>query len=269
MPLFDIAVNASNKQLVGDFAEIFDRSLSAGVDKWLMVGCDVEQSRQVLQMSRTDTQGQHLFCTAGVHPHDAKSVSDDYIGQLTELHQQPQVVAVGECGLDFNRDFSPRPKQEQVFAEQLELACQLNKPDYMHERDAASRFIDIITPFIARLSNGVVHCFTGDKQTLTRYLDLGLSIGITGWICDERRGLDLRELVQYIPLDRLMIETDAPFLFPRNLKLKSAKQKSRRNEPAFLPHIAQTIAQLLGLDEQQFNDATYQNSCRFFGIDTL
>lgn len=265
MPLFDIAVNASNKQLVDDFAALFERSLAAGVDKWLMVGCDVEHSRQVLQLSQHDSSQQHLFCTAGVHPHDAKSVSVDFIEALTQLHLNPRVVAVGECGLDFNRDFSPRPQQEAVFTQQLALACELNKPIYMHERDAASRFIDIVRPFADQLANGVVHCFTGDKATLQQYLDLGLSIGITGWVCDERRGLELRELLQYIPLDRLMIETDAPFLLPRSLR---PKPKSRRNEPAYLVHIAQTIATILGLDKQQVVDATYHNSCRFFAVDS-
>jgi TatD DNase family protein len=261
--LFDIAVNASNKQLVNDFDGILARSITAGVDKWLMVGCDVEESREVLRLSEQDENGTHLYCTAGVHPHDAKSVSEDYIDQLSELHKNPRVVAVGECGLDFNRDFSPRLQQEKVFAEQLALACKLNKPVYMHERDASRRFIDIITPFADQLANGVVHCFTGEKAALTRYLDLGLSIGITGWVCDERRGLELRELLQYIPLERLMIETDAPFLLPRSLK---PKPKSRRNEPAYLPHIAQTIAQILNIDEQLLFDTTYQNSCRFFAV---
>ncbi|MFT4924507.1 MAG: TatD DNase family protein [Phenylobacterium sp.] len=265
MPLFDIAVNASNKQLIEDFGGVLERSLQAGVDKWLMVGSDVEHSRQVLQISQADSSGHHLFCTAGVHPHDAKAVSKDFIEDLTALQQHPQVVAVGECGLDFNRDFSPRPQQESVFEQQLALACALNKPIYMHERDAAERFIAIITPFIDRLSKGVVHCFTGDKATLARYLDLGLSIGITGWICDERRGLPLRELMQYIPLDRLMIETDSPFLLPRSLK---PKPKSRRNEPAFLPHIAETIADILNISQQQLADATYHNSCHFFGIES-
>jgi TatD DNase family protein len=265
MPLFDIAVNASNKQLVNDFEAVLTRSIDAGVDKWLMVGGDVEQSRQVLQMTQADSDGSHLYCTAGVHPHDAKSVDEDYIEQLTELHQNPRVVAVGECGLDFNRDFSPRPQQEKVFAEQLALACRLNKPVYMHERDASERFIDIFTPFADKIPRGVVHCFTGDKNVLTQYLDLGLFIGITGWVCDERRGLPLRELLQYIPLERLMIETDAPFLLPRSLK---PKPKSRRNEPAFLPHIAQTIAQILTLDEQLVFDTTYQNSCAFFDVNS-
>jgi TatD DNase family protein len=267
MPIFDIAVNATNKQLVGDLAQVAQRSVDAGVDKWLLVGGDVAQSHEALALQQQyQTPDLQLYCTAGVHPHDAKSVSENYLTELTALHQNPAVIAVGECGLDFNRDFSPRPQQQRVFAEQLELACQLNKPVYMHERDASACFLDIITPFINRLNRGVVHCFTGDKATLMRYLDLGLYIGITGWVCDERRGIELRELIRYIPLERLMIETDAPFLLPRSLR---PKPKSRRNEPAYLPHVAQTIAQILSIDEQQLMKRIYQTSCDFFATTSL
>lgn len=263
MKLFDIAVNAANKQLVNHFEELLGRSVEAGVDKWLMVGTDVDDSREVLDMCQADPDARHLYTTAGVHPHDAKSVSEDYIEQLRILHRNSRVVAVGECGLDFNRDYSPRPQQEKVFAEQLALAGELNKPVFMHERDASERFANIYSQFSEAIPRGVVHCFTGERAALKQYLDMGLYIGITGWICDERRGLDLRELIQYIPLERLMLETDSPFLLPRSLK---PKPKSRRNEPAYLVHVAQTIAQILGKDEQTIFDMTYQNSCRFFGI---
>lgn len=263
MKLFDIAVNASNKQLIGHFDELLERSIAAGVDKWLMVGTDVEESRDVLKLSKADPQGKHLYCTAGVHPHDAKSVDDDYIEQLRILHRNDRVVAVGECGLDFNRDYSPRPVQEKVFSEQLALAAELGKPVFMHERDASIRFANIYSQFSGDIAKGVVHCFTGEKPALMQYLDMGLYIGITGWICDERRGLELRELLQYIPLDRLMLETDAPFLLPRSLR---PKPKSRRNEPAYLTHVAQTVAEILGQDEKTVFDTTYQNSCRFFGV---
>lgn len=268
MRLFDIGVNATNKQLIGDLDEIFRRSLGAGVDKWLLIGGDVTHSRDVLRLCRGEPSSGYnptgWHCTGGVHPHDAKSVGDDFIAELRELHQDPRMVAVGECGLDFNRDFSPRPQQEAVFSAQLALACELDKPVYMHERDASQRFVEIIGEFADRLPAGVVHCFTGDKAALRQYLDLGLSIGITGWICDERRGLALQQLLQYIPLDRLMLETDAPFLLPRSLR---PKPKSRRNEPAYLCHVAQTVAQIMGLELAQLSEATYQNSCRFFAVD--
>lgn len=267
MPIFDIAVNAANKQLVTHLDEIAKRSIEAGVDKWLMVAGDIEQAEQTLVLaeqlaSNDDLSALQTYCTAGVHPHDAKSVSDDFIEQLRVLQQHPKVVAVGECGLDFNRDFSPRPVQELVFEQQLALACELQKPVYMHERDAAERFLAITSQYVDKLSKGVVHCFTGEKQTLKNYLDSGFYIGITGWVCDERRGLGLRELIEYIPRDRLMIETDAPFLLPRTLK---PKPKSRRNEPCYLPHVAQSIAQILQQDLGVLETDCYRNSCEFFG----
>lgn len=266
MQIFDIAVNAANKQLVTHLDEIALRSIEAGVDKWLMVAGDVEQAEQTLllaeQLANNDELGAlQTYCTAGVHPHDTKSVSDDFIEQLRLLHQHPQMVAVGECGLDFNRDFSPRPVQESVFEQQLALACELQKPVYMHERDAGERFLAITDQFVDKLTKGVVHCFTGEKETLMHYLDRGFYIGITGWVCDERRGLGLRELIEYIPCDRLMIETDAPFLLPRSLK---PKPKSRRNEPCYLPHVAQSIADILQQDLAQFTANCYRNSCEFF-----
>lgn len=265
MPLFDIAVNAANKQLVQDFEPLLERSIDAGVDKWLMVGTDVDESRQVIELAKNQHYAKHLYCTAGVHPHDAKSVDSDYIEQLRILHQNNSVVAVGECGLDFNRDFSPRPQQEKVFEQQLSLAVDLGKPVYMHERDASERFVKIYSPFSDAINKGVVHCFTGEKPALEQYLDMGLNIGITGWVCDERRGMQLRELIQYIPLERLMLETDAPFLLPRTIK---PKPKSRRNEPAYLTYVAKAIAEILDMDLQEVCDLTYQNSCRFFGIDS-
>src|SRR5262249_4358658 len=146
-----------------------------------------------------------------------------------------RVRAVGECGLDFNRDFSPRPVQERWFAAQLALAAALDKPVFLHERDAHARFVAILKE--APPVRGVVHCFTGTRAELDVYLEMGLHIGITGWICDERRGAGLAALVRHVPLDRLLVETDAPFLVPRDLRPRPA-----HNEPAFLPHIAQTVA---------------------------
>ena len=262
MPIFDIAVNATNKQLIADLEDIAQRSVAAGVDKWLMVAGDVAQTEQSIALAeQLDVPGLALFCTGGVHPHDAKSVSADFIARLRQLHQQHHLAAVGECGLDFNRDFSPRPQQEKVFEQQLQLAVELQKPVYMHERDAGERFVAIISEYIDNLSKGVVHCFTGSKETLMQYLDMGLSIGITGWVCDERRGMELRELIQYIPRDRLMIETDAPFLLPRSLK---PKPKSRRNEPCYLPHVLETLANILNIELTELEQACYRNSCEFF-----
>jgi TatD DNase family protein len=176
-----------------------------------------------------------------------------------------QVVAIGECGLDFNRDFSPRPKQEKWFEVQVALAEELQKPLFLHERDADQRFYDILAA-VRKSVPAVVHCFTGSRESLKMYLDLGLHIGITGWICDERRGKPLCELVREIPLDRLMIETDAPFLVPRSMP---TKPKDGRNEPCFLPFVLQAVADCLGKPSGEVARFTTATAREFFRLDKM
>jgi TatD DNase family protein len=159
------------------------------------------------------------------------------------MARQPEVVAAGECGLDYFRDFSPQPVQQKAFHQQLELAARVGKPVFLHERDAHGDFLAILKEHRRNLSGGVAHCFTGTGPQMQAYLDLGFAIGITGWICDERRGAHLLPLVREIPADRLLLETDGPYLLPRDLKPKPA---SRRNEPRFLPHIAAVVARARG-----------------------
>lgn len=204
-----------------------------------------------------------LFSTAGVHPHYAKHWNDEVATRLRDLLNHPRVVAVGETGLDFNRDFSPRPAQQQAFEAQLALAIETNKPLFLHERDAFETQYTILKAYRSEFSNAVIHCFTGNETALKAYLDLGLYIGITGWICDERRGQELQQLVRYIPDDRLLIETDGPYLLPRDLK---PKPKSRRNEPKFLPHIAQTIAKLREQNLTELVQQTRANTIHCFNL---
>ena len=182
------------------------------------------------------------------------------IAELRRLAAFEQVVAIGECGLDFNRDFSPRPQQEKWFEAQVALAEELQMPLFLHERDAAQRFYDILTAGRKSVP-AMVHCFTGSRDSLKMYLDLGLHIGITGWICDERRGKPLRELVREIPLDRLMIETDAPFLLPRSMPVKP---KDGRNEPCFLPYVLQAVADCVGKPTEEVARATTATARNFF-----
>ena len=207
-----------------------------------------------------------LVSTVGVHPHNAKECNDATIGALRRMAGHRHAVAIGECGLDFNRDFSPRPVQERWFEAQIELACELGKPLFLHERDAHARLVDLLRPYRRRLVGAVVHCFTGTIAELEAYLDLDLHVGITGWICDERRGTHLREFVGRIPADRLMVETDAPFLLPRNLKLQPA---NRRNEPATLPHIVQEVARAIGRTYSNVAESTTRTARAFFGLDAM
>ncbi|MDX1528315.1 MAG: TatD family hydrolase, partial [Gammaproteobacteria bacterium] len=204
-----------------------------------------------------------LFSTAGLHPHLAREWRAETERAIRELAARPEVVAVGEAGLDFNRDFSPRDQQEHAFEAQLEIAAELGLPVFMHERDAHQRFVEILKPIRTRLGKAVIHCFTGTGEELDAYLDLDLHVGITGWICDERRGQHLRELVARIPLNRLMLETDAPYLLPRDL---TPKPKSRRNEPMHLRHILETVARCRSMEPEELAKATTQISRTFFGI---
>jgi TatD DNase family protein len=200
-----------------------------------------------------------LYATAGVHPHHARDCGPTTIAELRELAKHPRVVAIGECGLDFNRNYSPHPDQEKWFIAQLELGLELGLPLFLHSRDAHPRFDEILRHH--QVKNAVAHCFTGEKEELHAYLDLGLSIGITGWICDERRGTHLLQLVRDIPAGRLLLETDSPYLTPRDLR---PPPKSRRNEPAFLPHIARTVARALGRPVEEVAAETARNAQTLF-----
>lgn len=262
--MIDIGLNLSNPQFDADRDAVVQRARDAGVEALILTGTDLAESRAAADLAQRWPG--YAFSTAGVHPHDARhwdAASGDALRQLASL---PQVVAIGECGLDFNRDFSPRPEQEAAFSAQLELAAELQLPVFMHCRDAHARFVALLEPWLPRLPAAVLHCFTGNGDELAECLALGLHIGITGWVCDERRGEELRTLVPRIPAGRLMIETDAPYLLPRDL---SPKPKSRRNEPAFLAHIAATIADLRGEPVEQLLRHTRTTSRAFFRLDEV
>ncbi|MGA7986114.1 MAG: TatD family hydrolase, partial [Burkholderiales bacterium] len=202
-----------------------------------------------------------LWATAGVHPHHARDCDGATIPALREIAAHPRVVAIGECGLDYNRNYSPHPDQERWFVAQLELGIELGKPLFLHSRDAHPRFAEIVRSF--KLKNAVAHCFTGERDELHAYLKLGLYIGITGWICDERRGRHLLSLVREIPADRLLLETDSPYLTPRDMQ---PQPKARRNEPAFLPHVLRAVAHALGRPQEEVADQTARNARALFGL---
>jgi len=203
----------------------------------------------------------YCYSTAGIHPHDAKSFDGNAIPTLKSLAVQDHVVAVGECGLDYDRNFSTPEKQRFVFEEQLKLATQLSLPVFLHERAASKDFISILSEYRKDLKGAVVHCFTSDQETLEAYLKLDCHIGITGWICDKRRGDRLREIVKIIPLDKLMIETDAPYLTPHNMPVRV-----RRNEPCFLPYVLRKVAECMGLEEKELAEKTRETTLKFFNL---
>jgi TatD DNase family protein len=252
--LIDSGVNLTSSQFDKDRTSIVVRAKQANIDNMLLIGCCLHSSRESLLLAKEH----NYVCTAGIHPHDAKDAPADFVSQIRTLVEHQEVVAIGECGLDFNRDFSPRDKQNTVLERHLMLAQQLDMPVYLHERDA----FESMRVQLERTSvKGVLHCFTGEQHALEYYLDYGLMIGITGWLCDERRGEQLQKLLPLIPDDQLLLETDAPYLLPRSLK---PKPKSRRNEPAFLQEIAKVAAELRGQSIEHISEITRNNFQRLF-----
>lgn len=261
MHLVDIGINLTHDSFDHDRDEVVARARKAGVDTFIITGSSVDASRVAAELAAT--RPGHFFSTAGIHPHHASEIDAHSIPVLAALCELPQVVAVGECGLDHFRNFSPPGDQARAFHLQLELAQENQLPVFLHQRDAHDTFLGILKEHLAGISRAVAHCFTGGQDELDAYLDLGLYIGITGWICDERRGLHLRELVSRIPDDRLMIETDAPYLLPRDLRPKPA---NRRNEPMHLPHVLAAIATCTGRDLDELADITTRNARNFFNL---
>lgn len=259
--LIDIGVNLTGSAFKDDVDDVIQRARQVGVIHIVVTGTSERESEASVVLA--ERHPSILSATAGVHPHHASEWTAQTANKIGELAAHEKVVAVGECGLDFNRNYSPREDQERAFAAQLELAQSLQKPAFLHERDSSEIFLKILKRYRHKLNRAVLHCFTGDDKALAGALDLDLHIGITGWICDERRGLHLRELVGKIPSDRLMLETDAPYLLPRDLK---PKPKSRRNEPANLPHILQTVAKCLGEDAGKVAQRTSRTAKAFFGL---
>jgi len=264
--LIDIGVNLMSSAFDGDRDDVVARAQAAGVTTLIITGSSIESSRAAAAFAHNNTD---CMATAGVHPHNAKDWDSAAFAELRELAaQDAAIAAIGECGLDYNRNFSPPQAQRKCFEEQLALAADLGKPVFLHERDASDDFAAILKQHRARLPGAVVHCFTGTAAELDAYLELDCYIGITGWVCDERRGAHLIPLLSRIPADRLLLETDAPYLLPRNLprsaRPQSLRGKSGRNEPCFLPHIANCVAAIVGKPLQQLADETSANARRLF-----
>ena len=259
--LIDIGANLTHDSFDADRAQVIARAEAEGVTRFIVTGSDAAHSRKAHDLCLTYPG--RLFFTAGVHPHHAKDCTDVTQEELRALLAHPEAVAVGECGLDFFRNFSPQDVQRRVFERQLEMAVATGKPVFLHQRDAHADFMEILKRYRPRLSRTVVHCFTGDARELEDYLALDCHIGITGWICDERRGLHLREAVKRIPMDKLMVETDSPYLIPRDLRPRPA---THRNEPTHLRHIAAVVAACLGKPLEQLARETTENAEHFFAL---
>ena len=261
MELFDIGVNLTNRSLRRDLDGVMQRALEAGVTRMAVTGTSIDVSEEAIALCRRFPG--RLVSTCGIHPHHACEWNDASLEHLERMARQDCVRAIGEAGLDFNRNYSPPEAQEYAFARQLELAAELGMPLFCHQRDAHARFVALLREYSERIPSVVVHCFTDSGAALDDYLDLDCYIGITGWICDERRGLELQRLVGRIPAERLLLETDAPYLLPRDLEPKPA---SRVNEPAYLPHIMRAVARHRAEAEPELASQVLENSKVFFEI---
>lgn len=258
MKLFDSHCHLDDKSFRDDIDRVIGRANAAGVDAMMIVGITERSSRRAVSIAVTHTG---IYASTGIHPHDASGFTEEALKALKSLAREPAVHAWGETGLDFNRMYSPKADQEHSFKRQIEAACELGLPLIFHERDSEGRFLDIIHEYKNRIQTGVVHCFSGNRKELSAYLDFGLYIGVTGILTIKSRGEELRRLVKFIPADRLLVETDAPYLTPA-----PEKNKTRRNEPAFVRSTFFKLAEVRGEDPEHLAETVWRNTCYLYNI---
>jgi TatD DNase family protein len=259
--LIDIGANLAHDSFDEDRDEMMRRAADAGVARMIVTGSSDDSNAQAAALAKTSNGV--LFSTAGVHPHHASDYTDASDTLIRELVNEDHVVAVGECGLDYFRNFSPRDAQLEAFRRQLDIAKETGLPVFLHQRDAHDDFVEVLEPALPDISRAVAHCFTGEHESLREYLAMDLYIGVTGWICDERRGKHLHDIVSIIPDDKLLIETDAPYLLPRTLR---PKPKTRRNEPAYLVEVLRVVAEARDQSIDHVARITTENAERFFSL---
>ncbi|WP_241970428.1 TatD family hydrolase [Idiomarina seosinensis] len=259
---FDAGVNLTNKRLLSDLEGVLARAHDAGVERMLVIATNEQESQQAINLC--EQYPGRLVATVGVHPHDASEVSENYVDILEELARHPSVVAIGECGLDFNRNYSPAADQQQVFTQQVLLANRLGLPLYLHERDAQQQQLEILNQHCAEHTVCLSHCFTGGPEQAQAYIKRGHWFGLTGWLCDERRNKELLEALQLLPRDKVVIETDAPFLLPRNIK-----PRPKMNEPSLLPFVGEGLAEGWSTALEEVAQVTLDNSTRLFNLAEL
>ncbi len=261
MALIDIGANLAHDSFDDDRDTVIARAVEAGVTRFVVTGSDLPSSRDAIDIARTHPG--RCFATAGLHPHQASDWGDELAGLMRRAAAAGDIVAIGETGLDYFRDISPRDVQQRAFTEQLAIAVEHDMPVFLHQRDAHADFIAILREYLPHLPRAVVHCFTDGPDVLADYLAEDLYVGVTGWICDERRGAELYQAAADIPDDRVMIETDCPYLMPRTIR---PKPKSRRNEPAYLPWVRDSVAAARGVAPAVVERLTTANASCFFGF---
>ena len=259
MNIFDSHCHLDDKTYARDLEKVLQRAHSAGVTRMMTIGINKRTSTIAVSLAQSHRE---IHASVGVHPHDVKNCDESILEELVNLAQNKEVRAWGEIGLDFNRMYSPRKDQEKWFGRQLEIAGQLDLPIIFHERDSSGRFLTMLQELDKNEVNGVVHCFSGTREELNHYLDLGLHIGITGIITMKSRGTQLREMVAAIPADRLLVETDAPYLTP-----SPERNRHRRNEPAFVKSVLLKLAEARREDPEELAQMIWENTCRLYGLE--
>lgn len=271
MSWIDTGVNLLDPRFTPD--DVIARAAQADLSHMLVISSTLDESQKSLKLcdhynsstlinSTTKDYNStklRLACTAGIHPHYADQSNAESWAKLKTIIADKQVSVIGECGLDFNRNFSTKSNQLYAFEQQLNIAAENNMGVYLHERDAFDEQISLLETYSKSLKFMVTHCFTGNKEQLSGYLSLGCYIGITGWLCDPKRGKALQEAVHYLPLSRLLLETDAPYLFPKNLKPRQSK-----NEPCNIPHIASYLCELTNQSIGEVKQHAYDNALKLF-----
>lgn len=252
--LVDTHAHLDFPELSGDLDGVFQRCRTARVAVIVTIGIDEKTSRKAVELSRRYPQ---VYATVGLHPHGARRLSDSDVDTFARLASEPKVVALGEMGLDFYRDRQPRPVQRACLEQQLELAVYCRKPAVFHIRDAHEDFLKITAPFAARLRPSVLHCFSGDWDIAARCLDLGFYLSIPGTVT-YKNAQEQQRVVRLAPLDRLLVETDAPYLTP-------VPFRGKPNEPSYVRYTAEKIAELRGCSLEEVAWATTKNAKRVFG----
>jgi TatD DNase family protein len=256
--IFDSHCHLDDKTYDRDLEKVLRRAHNAGVTRMMTIGIDQRTAALAVSLAQSHTE---VYASVGVHPHDVKNCDESVLQELVNLAQNKKVRAWGEIGLDFNRMYSPREDQEKWFGRQIEIAGQLNLPMIFHERDSNGRFLEMLNNTLKNI-DGVVHCFSGTREELKHYLDRGLHIGITGIITMKSRGTLLREMAPAIPADRLLIETDAPYLTPT-----PERNRHRRNEPAFVKTVLLKLAEVRKDDPEELARVVWENTCRLYGLE--
>lgn len=251
--LFDSHAHLNDRRLMADIEAVLSSAADRGVGRIICPGYDMESSRRAVDIAR---RFDNVWATVGVHPHDATSVTDAVLAELRELAGRPRVVAIGEIGLDYYRNISPQPVQQSAFRAQLALAKDLGMPVVIHNRDAGADTMRILEDGLPP-AGGVLHCYSEDVDYALRSIAMGLYIGIAGPVTFGKNK-ELRDVARAIPEDRLLVETDAPYLTPEPYRGR------RRNEPAYVRVVAEKVAEVGGVDLETVARITSENTVRLF-----